>query len=239
MPERWTVIATTAVAASVAAAVWWWCSEKPAKDVAAAAPVVTQQGAAEVRQEPRDEQQQQQQQKETQQQTETEKQKETQKEAQRPPPPQPQPQQGVPELRNTPPTVGSEVVICGLKGKAELNGEHGVVQPKSTWPANGRVAVLLVDQVPQRTIAIKAVNLKPVGPRCGVCLSAENDGDGSGDGSNNAVRAGGKLLPMGCGCRGSSGWVHAACAVQAAAAQQERAGTWAGDRGRYPWQLCQ
>ena len=238
MPERWTVIVTTAVAASVAAVVWWWCSEKPANDVAAAAPVVTlQQGAAEVRQEPRDEQQEQQEQQ--QKEAETEKQKETQKEAQRPPQPQPQPQQGVPELCNKPPTVGSEVVICGLKGKAELNGEHGVVQPKSTWPANGRVAVLLVDQVPQRTIAIKAVNLKPVGPRCGVCLSAENDGDVSGDGSNNAASVGGKLLPMGCGCRGSSGWVHAACAVQAAAAQQERAGTWAGDRGRYPWQLCQ
>lgn len=213
MPERWTVIATTTVAASVAAAVWWWCSEKPAKDVAAAAPVVT------------DEQQEQPQ--------------PPQPQPQGPPQPEPEPQQGLPEQCNKPPTVGSEVVICGLKGKAELNGEHGVVQPKSTWQANGRVAVLLVDLVPQRTIAIKAVNLKPVGPRCSVCLSAENDGGVSGDGSNNAVSGSGKLLPVGCGCRGSSGWVHAACAVQAAAAQQERAGTWAGDRGRYPWQLCQ
>lgn len=45
------------------------------------------------------------------------------------------------------------------------------------------------------------------------------------------------LMKMGCGCRGSAGWVHKDCAVLGAAAQQERAGTWAG-AGRYPWQLC-
>ena len=34
-----------------------------------------------------------------------------------------------------------------------------------------------------------------------------------------------------------SGWVHESCALQAAAAQQERHGTWAG-AAKFPWQKC-
>ena len=45
------------------------------------------------------------------------------------------------------------------------------------------------------------------------------------------------LLQTGCGCRGSAGWIHAQCAVAAAAAQQERTGSWGGG-GKHPWQLC-
>jgi hypothetical protein len=45
------------------------------------------------------------------------------------------------------------------------------------------------------------------------------------------------LLQTGCGCRGSAGWVHGSCAVTAAAAQQERTGSWGGG-GKHPWQLC-
>ena len=79
---------------------------------------------------------------------------------------------------------------------------------------------------PQVSIAVKPANLKQVEPACIICL------EGGCDERN------GELIALGCGCRGSSGFVHEQCAIQAAAAQQERAGTWSGPIGKHPWQLC-
>lgn len=122
------------------------------------------------------------------------------------------------------PAPGDDVLIAGLRGEPALNGTRGVVQPRENWPHDrGRIAVLLADAKPARVIALKASNIQPWSPACFICL--ERDLDGA------------RPLPLGCGCRGSSGWAHAACAIHAAAAQQERAGDWAG-RGRFPWQLC-
>ena len=98
---------------------------------------------------------------------------------------------------------GDEVTIFGLQGKPELNGEHGVVEPLASWPSNGRVAVRL--QSTKRAFSIKADNLKLLGPTCFICLERDRE----------------YLVGMGCGCRGSAGWVHESCALKAAAAQQE------------------
>ena len=51
------------------------------------------------------------------------------------------------------------------------------------------------------------------------------------------LEGGDELLSPGCGCRGTAGLVHQRCAIQAAAALQERNGTWAGRQ--HPWQICQ
>ena len=56
-------------------------------------------------------------------------------------------------------------------------------------------------------------------PQCFVCLGYEQP-----------------LLATGCGCRGSAGKVHVHCAIQCAAAAQERAGTALGPKA--PWQKC-
>ena len=127
-----------------------------------------------------------------------------------------------------PPAPGDEVVVIGLRGNPEFNGQRAVVKPLADWPDNGRVPVLLVHQQGQVSIqlAVKPANLKAVEPACIICL--ESQGGEQRD----------KLLALGCGCRGSSGFVHERCAVQAAAAQQERAGTWSGPVGKHPWQLC-
>ena len=116
---------------------------------------------------------------------------------------------------------GQDVKLVGLKGDASLNGQRGIVKPKSEWPTEpsriGRIAIFLPDK--KKTIAVKPENLSPwvAAPTCLVCLEEGN------------------LLALGCGCRGSVGMVHEACAIKAAAAQQERQGTWAG---KHPWQLC-
>ena len=117
---------------------------------------------------------------------------------------------------------GMEVVITGLKGDQSLNGEHGIVKPEVEW-RDGRVAVRLTNVKPSRQVAVE-MNLKPRPQACYICLEGRGDAD--------------ELLALGCGCRGSSGMVHTHCAIQAAAAQQERAGTWSGPVGRHPWQLC-
>ena len=125
-------------------------------------------------------------------------------------------------------SAGDEVELHGLTGDPSLNGEHGKVQPKETWPTEssriGRVAVELRRK--KRTIAVKPQNLRLVTSSeaiCLVCLEGESDG---------------RLLQLGCGCRNTSGFTHEACAIAAAAAQQERAGTWSGPVGKHPWQLC-
>ena len=128
------------------------------------------------------------------------------------------------ELR---PSPGTEVVIAGLKGDQSLNNERGVVRPEAEWK-NDRIAVLLTHLKPPRQVAVKPQNLIILRPQaCYICLESSSSEDDRQP-----------LLALGCGCRGSSGFVHAACAIQAAVAQQERAGTWSGPVGRHPWQLC-
>ena len=68
------------------------------------------------------------------------------------------------------PEPGMDVVLQGLKSKPQLNGQQGIVKPTKDWPANGRIAVLLVDTAPKSTIAVKPTNLKPWSPACFVCL---------------------------------------------------------------------
>ena len=113
---------------------------------------------------------------------------------------------------------GAEVVLYDLS-TAHLNGTRGVVCPKEDWPTEearlGRIAVRL-NGINQRTIAVKPQNLK-LAVSCLICLEAAEP-----------------MVQLGCGCRGSMGWVHEQCAIRAAAAQQERTGTWAG---KHPWQL--
>ena len=112
---------------------------------------------------------------------------------------------------------GAVVVLAGLAGDASLNGERG--RPTSAW-RDGRVAVLL--EKTDRSVAVRPANLRTAPPACITCL--EDGGD--------------DLFALGCGCRGTMGYSHARCAIKAAAAQQERAGTWTGPVGRHPWQLC-
>ena len=119
------------------------------------------------------------------------------------------------------PVPGADVVIVGLRSTPELNGQSGVIKERLEWPTNGRVAVRL-NGTAQRSVSVKPANLQAWEPACFVCL--ETVGRTA-------------LLPTGCACRGSSGWIHEDCAMQAAAAAQERAGTWAG-AGRNPWQTC-
>jgi tetratricopeptide (TPR) repeat protein len=122
---------------------------------------------------------------------------------------------------------GSEVVLTGLQGMPELNGERGVVQPTSAWPADhSRIAVMLKcgPKDGKRCIAVRPANLKASSTACVICLEEREGEDGS------------ALLATGCACRGSSGWMHERCAIQAAAARQGRAG-WAAEGG-YPWRQC-
>ena len=123
------------------------------------------------------------------------------------------------------PTPGSDVMVVGLSANAQFNGEQGVVQDRELWPDNGRVAVLLPNVEPPKSLSIRASNLRAWVRSCFVCLE-HDDGESS------------PLLQTGCGCRGSAGWIHGRCAILAASAQQERAhGDWAGI-GKHPWQRC-
>ena len=51
-----------------------------------------------------------------------------------------------PDATRDAPSPGAEVVIFGLQGHPEFNGQRGVVKPLADWPENGRVPVLLVHQ---------------------------------------------------------------------------------------------
>jgi hypothetical protein len=95
---------------------------------------------------------------------------------------------------------GDEVEIFGLKSSPELNGKRGTVRPRDAWRSD-RIAVLLNDSKPPQSVAVKPTNMKLV-PACRICYGDDVDE---------------LLLLSGCGCRGSSGHLHATCAVQAAA----------------------
>ena len=121
----------------------------------------------------------------------------------------------------------ARVTLTGLKSNASLNGKCAVIQPKEEWPPHeSRIAVRL--EGGDTRIAVKPQNLvlateEATSACCFICLE-ETTGPTAAP-----------LLQTGCGCRGTAGHVHAHCAIRAAAAEHERAGTWAG---KHPWQLC-
>jgi hypothetical protein len=123
---------------------------------------------------------------------------------------------------------GARVTLTGLKN-ASFNGKRAVIQPKDEWPPHeSRIAVKLEsgDTDENTSIAVKPQNLvlaseEVTSSCCFICLE-----EGT---------AAMPLLQPGCGCRGTAGHVHELCAIRAAAAEHERAGTWAG---KHPWQLC-
>ena len=125
---------------------------------------------------------------------------------------------------------GARVTLIGLKSNASINGRCAVVQPKEEWPPHeSRIAVRLEggDSENMR-IAVKPQNLvlateEATSACCFICLEEATGPTAA------------PLLQTGCGCRGTAGHVHALCAMRAAAAEHERAGTWAG---KHPWQLC-
>ena len=125
---------------------------------------------------------------------------------------------------------GARVTLIGLKSNASLNGKCAVIQPKEEWPPHeSRIAVRLEggDSENMR-IAVKLQNLvlateEATSACCFICLEEATGPTAA------------PLLQTGCGCRGTAGHVHALCAMRAAAAEHERAGTWAG---KHPWQLC-
>ena len=125
---------------------------------------------------------------------------------------------------------GARVTLTGLKSNASLNGKCAVIQPKEEWPPHeSRIAVRLEGGDTENiSIAVKPQNLmlaseEAASPCCFICLE------------ESAGTAAIPLLQTGCGCRGTAGHVHELCAIRAAAAEHERAGTWAG---KHPWQLC-
>ena len=122
---------------------------------------------------------------------------------------------------------GALVTLTGLKSNASLNGKRAVILSEDEWPPHeGRVAVRLEGGNTESTsIAVKPQNLvlaSELSSCCFICLEP-------------ADTAAMPLSQPGCSCRGSAGHVHELCALRAAAAEHERAGTWAG---KHPWQLC-
>ena len=116
---------------------------------------------------------------------------------------------------------GDEVIIHGLRSSPQLNNQQGVVQPRDKWADNGRVAVLL-HTTPRRSVSVRPANLREWTKTCFICLESASESP---------------LIPTGCGCRGFAGWVHKHCAIRAAVAATERAGSWKTP-GRSPWQVC-
>ena len=134
---------------------------------------------------------------------------------------------------------GARVTLTGLKSNASLNGKRAVIQPKAEWPAHeSRIAVRLeggesTESTERTSIAVKPQNLVPASEEaasscCFICLEEPTD-------TTDTDTAAVPLLQPGCGCRGTAGHVHELCAIRAATAEHERAGTWAG---KHPWQLC-